>query len=174
MVSAKPRPMSLGSRYSRNINDKVVLKGPVITLASGYWTKNRPTACGRSICLTTVNVVGDKANMVSSQDPMSTFRWNVFIRPPLCTSGGGWMKTEILISYAPPQGVQNRSQSPPLVTVNRIAILPMLTDCKTYRHCFHFYSRWHNFYSQWRNFYSRWWSLHRYTQDSACKFHHRL
>ena len=51
MVSGKPRQMSLGSRYSRNINDKVVLKGPVITLASGYWAKNRLIICGSSIWL---------------------------------------------------------------------------------------------------------------------------
>ena len=56
---------------------------------------------------------------------------------------------------------------PPLVTVTGLWLTSTVKVDKTYRCCCHFYSRWRNFYSLWRN-------LHGYTQDSACKFHHRL
>ena len=100
--------------------------------------------------------------------PGETFSFApLFVRPG---RGGGWMKTEILICTPPPGRRKLISITSPLVTVNWIAVLAMVTDCKTYRGCFHFYSWWSNFYSQCWNFYSQWWSLHRYTQDSACKF----
>ena len=101
-------------------------------------------------------------------------RWNVFIRPPLRTprGGGGKWKQKYWLHTL---GVYEIDfNHPPFVTVNQIATLAMVTDCKTYRRCFHFYSQWRNFYSWSQNFYSQWWSLDRYTQDSTCKFCHRL